>query len=374
TIVQNFSPSKATIIVSDPRTGFILGIANHPNFNLNEYNKVPKVARYQPDPMRNAAVADIYEPGSVFKIVAAAAALEERLVTPKHVFDCELDSILFEGKKVSLPREDHRMGNLTVSEIISHSSNKGAAQLAILVGKEKYYEYIKAFGFGRKLGFPFGGEENGILTPYTSRNWSPKDMTRIPMGHAVSATVLQMHQAMSVIANDGVLMRPQIISQITEPTGEIVYRYQPQAMNRVVSPETARTVAQMLMGVASEDGTAKEAAIPGYDVAGKTGTTQNLIYSYDATGKRRAVGYSNKSHVASFVGFFPAGNPQVAISVIVDEAKVSKPPFIAYGRIVAAPSFKRIGERLIPILNIQSSKRAAGSGTGMYLAHQGGRP
>ncbi|MES2697879.1 MAG: penicillin-binding protein 2 [Verrucomicrobiota bacterium] len=375
-IVEKFGPSKVSIVVSRPRTGYILGMANYPTFNLNEYskvqnefNKVQKLDRYAVDPMRNAAVADIYEPGSVFKIVAASAALEEGLVTPERVFDCEIETVMIEGKKVSMPKEDHRMGDLTVSEIISHSSNKGAAQLALLVGKDKFYGYIWNFGFGHRLGFPFGGEESGII--YCPEQWAAKDITRIPMGHTVSATVLQMHQAMCVIANDGVLMRPQIISQITEPTGEIVYRNAPEAIRRVVSPKTARAVAKMLMGVVEPGhGTAKEAAIAGFDVAGKTGTTQNFIYEYRADGSRRPIGYSNKSHVASFVGFFPAGNPQVAISVIVDEAKVTTGRGVAYGRIVAAPSFKRIGERLIPILNIQSNNAAS---PGLLVAHEGVR-
>jgi cell division protein FtsI/penicillin-binding protein 2 len=362
-IAENFRPVKATIIVSNPRTGFILGMANYPSFNLNEYNKVPKSEEAR---MKNVAVADVYEPGSVFKIVAAAAALEEKLVTPNRVFDCEMDTVIHRGVKVALPKEDHRMGDLTVSEIISHSSNKGAAQLGLLVGEAKLYDYIVNFGFRRRLGFPVGGEAPGILEHY--KGWAPKDITRITMGHAIAATALQMHQAMSVIANDGVLLKPQIIQEISDANGEIVQRYGAQQLNRVVSPATARSVAQMLMGVASTEGTAKEAAIPGFDVAGKTGTTQKLIEEIRADGTKKLF-YSNKHHVGSFVGFFPAGNPQVVISVIVDEAKVNTPRGVAYGRIVAAPSFKRIGERLIPILDIKSHPQTARPS--LYAAHDG---
>jgi cell division protein FtsI/penicillin-binding protein 2 len=353
-IAEKFRPLKASIVVSDPRTGFILAMGNYPTFNPNTYNKVPKAEEAR---MKNAAVADIYEPGSVFKIVAAAGAIEDRLVTPQRVFDCELEKIMHRGRMVDLPSEDHPMGDLTVSEIISHSSNKGAAQLAILIGEERFADYVKKFGFGRTLGFPVGGEVPGIVHDY--KKWYPIDITRIAMGHTVSSTVLQMHQAMSVIANDGVLLRPQLIRQITDADGDVVYRFDRIEMNRVVSPDTARKVARMLMGVASTEGTAKEAAIPGFDVAGKTGTTQKLVEELRADGTKRLV-YSNRHHVASFVGFFPAGKPQVVISVVVDEAKVETGSRTAYGRVVAAPSFKRIGERLIPILDIKSDSASAG--------------
>ena len=365
-IVAKFDPVKASIVVSRPRTGFILGMANYPTFNLNEYNKVPKEEMAR---MKNAAVADVYEPGSVFKIVAAAGALEEGLVTPNRVFDCELDKISYRGLTLDLPSEDHRMGELTVAEIISHSSNKGAAQLGMLLGEERLYEYTRKFGFGRTLGFPIGGEVAGIFRHY--KKWDRPDITRIPMGHTISSTVLQMHQAMSVIANDGVLLRPQIIQQITDASGELVYRYGPEPIHRVISPETAQTVARMLMGVASEEGTAKEAAIAGFDVAGKTGTTQKLVEEIRPDGSKKLV-YSRKHHVASFVGFFPAGDPQVVISVIVDEAHhVPTPSGVAYGRVVAAPSFKRVGERLIPILKIQSNTKPARPS--LYATTEGGR-
>jgi cell division protein FtsI (penicillin-binding protein 3) len=338
-ITQKFGPLKATIIVSEPGTGFILGMANYPTFNPNEYNKVPKEQMAR---MKNVAVTDIYEPGSVFKIVSAAGALEEHLVRPETSFDCSIDHAMYKGRMLGLPAEDHKMGELSVSEIISHSSNRGAAQLGMLLGEERLERYARAFGFGRKLGFPVGGEVNGILYPY--KQWSGKDITRIPMGHTVSSTVLQMHQAMAVIAADGVLLRPQIIRQIRDANNEVVYRYDRDEIGRAVSSETARTVARMLMGVAMKGGTAPEAAIEGFDVAGKTGTSQKII---DGT-------YSKKHHIASFVGFFPAGRPQVAISVVVDDADHKCPGGVAYGAKVAAPSFKRIGERLIPILNIQS--------------------
>jgi cell division protein FtsI/penicillin-binding protein 2 len=337
-----FRPAKASIIVSDT-DGFILAMANYPTFNPNEYNKVPKEEEAR---LKNVAVTDVYEPGSVFKIVPAAAALEEHLVTTGTVIDCGVDRVTLGGRVLKLPAEDHAMGRLSVAEVISHSSNRGAAQLGMMLGDERLHRYATAFGFGRRLGFPFG-EARGTLHPY--RKWYPIDITRIPMGHTVSATVLQMHQAMSVIASGGVLLRPQIIRQVTSPSGDVVYAYDRAELGRAVSPETAAAVARMLIGVTQKGGTAPNAAIEGFDVAGKTGTSQKII------GGR----YSNQHHVGSFVGFFPAQRPRVVISVVVDDADRTAAGGNAYGRVVAAPSFKRIGERLIPILGIRPNGESA---------------
>jgi cell division protein FtsI/penicillin-binding protein 2 len=181
------------------------------------------------------------------------------------------------------------------------------------------------------------------------------------MGHTISATVLQMHQGMSVIAAGGVLLRPQVIKEISNANGEVIFRAGREVLNRAVSTETAQEVAKMLMGVVAPGAGGEAAAIAGFDVAGKTGTTQKLINGV----------YSNKHHVGSFVGFFPAGDPQVVISVIVDEAKVDTPRGVAYGRLVAAPSFKRLGERLIPVLEIKSDTKQASPR--LYATTQGGR-
>ncbi|MSU49979.1 MAG: penicillin-binding protein 2 [Opitutus sp.] len=366
-LVRQYEPLKATIIVSRPQTGLILGMANYPTFDLNEYNKIPSAEMAR---MKNAAVADVYEPGSVFKIVAVAAAIEERLASIRSTFDCSLTKISHQGRTLSLPGEDHHFANptaVTLAEVVSHSSNRGAAQLGIALGEERFYRYARAFGFGGKLGFPVGSEVSGILRPL--KDWDPIDITRVPIGHSISATALQMHQAMSVIANDGVLLRPQVIGEVRDAAGDPVYRYDRSEMGRVVSVATARLVAQMLTGVASKNGTAPEAAIEGFDVAGKTGTTIKLMAETRSDGSTKLV-YNRKHHVASFVGFFPVNRPQVAISVIIDDADHKAPGGIAYGGRVAAPAFKRIGERLIPILNIQSHARPAGSA--LMAANDGG--
>ena len=353
-IAEKYRPQKATIIVSDPRTGFILAMGNYPSYNLNEYSRIPQDQQHV---MRNVAVADIYEPGSTFKIVASAAALEEGLVTPKTTFDCNLRSIEYRGRTRSLPGEDHSFdAPLSVAQIISKSSNRGAAQLAMLLGEQRFYDYARAFGFGQRTGFPVGAEIDGMMAP--PEKWDGLTITRMPMGHSVAATPLQMHMAMGVIASGGTLLRPQIIREVRDARGEIVYRYGPVAKQRVVSEQTARTMAHLLHGVVVE-GTGKAAAIPNYEVAGKTGSTQKII-----NGR-----YSNQHHVASFVGFFPASRPQVAISVIIDDADPLQGRY-ASGGAVAAPSFKRIGEQLIQYLDIKPVYSPTGNALALM---EGGR-
>ncbi len=376
-IADKFHPLKATIVVSDPRTGFILALGNYPSYDLNRYSDAPaaEAKRYaeianavvvteerKPESIfKNIATTDVYEPGSVFKIVAASGALEDGLVTPASTFDCTLKSIEFLGKVRNLPAEDksdHFDRPLTVAEIIAHSSNKGAAQLAMKLGEQKFYDYARGFGFGHRTGFPGGREEPGLMAWPGSKYWDGLTITRMPMGHSVAVTVMQMHQAMSVIASGGVLLRPQIVSQVTDESGETIARFGRAEVRRVVSQRTAQTMAHLLQGVASKAGTAPEAAIRygdvDYEVAGKTGTTQKL--ERNAAGKLE---YSAHHHVASFVGFFPASNPQVAISVIVDDADAHAPLGVAYGAKTAAPSFKRIGEKLIPYLDIKPGPAAA---------------
>jgi len=334
-IARELRPDKATIIVSDARTGFILGMGNIPSFDLNAYAQAPL------DVQRNIAITDQIDPGSTFKIVPTAAALNEGLVRPETRFDCSVEQIEYRGRLLRPMPDTHRHSEpLSVAEIISRSSNVGAARLGMLLGEQRLYNYARAFGFGEKSGFPFGGEISGRLNPV--KQWSAIDITRIPAGYSVSATPLQVHYAMGVIASGGELLRPQIITQVRDAGGEIVYSFDRAVRRRVISPATARTMARLLESVVEPGGTAREAAIPGYEVAGKTGTAQKLV-----NGR-----YSDRAHVGSFVGFFPASRPEVVISVIVDNARLSGGR-AAYGRIVAAPSFKRLGEQLVQYLDIK---------------------
>jgi cell division protein FtsI (penicillin-binding protein 3) len=332
TIAMKFDPNFASIIVSDPQTGRILGMANYPTFDLNEFGKAPLEAQ------RNHAVADIIEPGSTFKIVAAGAALDQGLVTPATVFDCGQPVITYKGRQLKLPREDEPFGELTVADIVAHSSNRGAAQLAMLMGEDRFYEYARRYGFGQLTQFQLGGERVGMLE--SPKNWDGLTITRMPMGHAIAATPLQIHMAMSAVANGGALLRPQIIQEIRDPSGAVVRSFPPEKREQVLRPGTAALLAQLLTRVVTE-GTAKGFDLPGFELAGKTGTTQKIV-----DGK-----YVNNRHVASFVGFFPASRPQVVLSVIVDDAKV--PGGVAYGRTVSAPSFKHLAEQLVQYLDIK---------------------
>jgi len=332
-IAGKFNPHFATIIASEPRTGRILGMASYPSFDLNNYSKAPL------DAQRNYAVTDIIEPGSTFKIVAAGAALDQGLVSPASAFDCGITSINFQGRDLKLPKEDHPFGTLTVAEIVSHSSNRGAAQLAMLMGAQKFYDYAKLYGFGSTTGFQLGGEVRGILEPPS--RWDGLTITRMPMGHAVAATPLQIHMAMSAIANGGALLRPQVIQEIRDADGRVVRRFDPEKRAQVIKPSTAALMARLLHGVVGPEGTADGFDIPGFEIAAKTGTTQKII-----DGK-----YSSTHYVGSFIGFFPASRPEIVLSVIVDDAQV--PDGKNYGRAVAAPSFKHVAEQLIQYLDIK---------------------
>jgi len=332
TIAAKFDPHFATIIVSDPQTGRILGMANYPTYNPNDFSKAPL------DAQRNYAVTDIIEPGSTFKIVAAGAALDQGLVTPATTFDCGNPLITHNGRQLRLPKEDEPFGILSVADIVAHSSNRGAAQLAMLLGEQRFYEYARKYGFGSTTKFEFGGEVRGILEP--PEKWDGLTITRMPMGHSVAATPLQIHMAMSAVANGGTLLRPQIIREIRDPAGNVIRAFAPEKREQVLRPSTAALLRQLLTRVVTE-GTAKGTDIPGFELAGKTGTTQKLV-----DGK-----YVNNRHVASFVGFFPASRPQVVLSVIVDDAKIPGGS-IAYGRTVSAPAFKHLAEQLIQYLDI----------------------
>jgi cell division protein FtsI (penicillin-binding protein 3) len=334
TIAAKYNPNFATIIVSEPSTGRILGMANYPSFDPNDYSKAPL------DVQRNRAVTDIIEPGSTFKIVAAGAALDQGLVTPATLFNCGLTSIFYKGKELRLPKEDEPFGQLSVADIIAHSSNRGAAQLAMLMGEDRFYAYARKYGFGSTTRFQLGGEVRGILEP--PARWDGLTVTRMPMGHSVAATPLQIHMAMSAVANGGALMRPQVIAEIRDSSGKVVRTFAPEKREQVLKPSTAALLAQLLERVVTE-GTAKAAhiEIPGFELAGKTGTTQKLVDGH----------YVNNRHVASFVGFFPASRPRIVLSVIVDDAHV--PGGIAYGRAVSAPPFHHLAEQLIQYYDIK---------------------
>jgi len=336
---ERYRPKGGIIIVSEPRTGRILGLANWPTYDLNRFFD-PKAAPM--DSQRNRAVSDVYEPGSVFKIVSVAGALEERLITPNSVFDCGATTVPYRGRMVSMPADSHAIGAADIRQIVRESSNRGTVQVGMQYaerfGEERFFGLIKSFGFGAPTGLITGAEVPGLLIP--PKRWDGLTISRVPMGHSVSVTAIQMHMAMSAVAAEGLLMQPQLVLRVEDPvTREPFLSYPPRSRGRALSAETARRLAGMLREVCGKGGTAPVADIAGYEVAGKTGTTQKIV------GGR----YSSAHHVASFCGFFPAQDPRLAVTVIIDEPQGEG---VGYGGKVSAPIFREVAEKCIRWLDI----------------------
>ncbi len=349
-IATTFKPQNATIIVSEPSTGYILAMASYPNFDPNNFSK------YSSKEFSNFAISGQYEPGSTFKIIPVSGALNESLIGPDNVFDCKTTTMLYNGKNLKLPKDDHPIAKATVRDIIKKSSNRGSALIGGRLGGKKLIEYAKAFGYGTKSGIKLSGEIDGDVIEL--ERWDGLTITRMPIGHAIAATPLQTHCAMSVIANQGIYMRPQLIKRVYDNQGKTIINYSPEAVRRVISPRVATIMSEMLAEVPTQTGTARRAAIKGFKVAGKTGTSQKFIKAKDlppnADGSRPKRGrYSNKHHIASFTGFFPATRPRLVITVVVDTPKLKG---IGYGGLVAAPAFKEIGEQIAAYLGIQSDE------------------
>ena len=337
-LAAEYNPESVSVIVSEPSTGAVMAMANYPTYDPNEFYNTKK---YPIDSQRNRALTDLIEPGSTFKIVPAAAALNEGIVAPEDIFQTGVERVSYKGRSLKLPSDHHTYDSLSMHDIVVKSSNRGAAHLGLILGENRLHDYAEAFGFGEKTGFDLGGEVSGTL--HSVKNWDGLTITRLPMGHAVSATPMQIHGAMSVIANKGVLMEPLIAERVFDAAGNDIVHFSPKAKRRVVSTEVAQTVADMLVDVVGKDGTARKAAIDNYSVAGKTGTTQKIV-----NGK-----YSRQHHVASFSGFFPANKPALVITVVVDEPQLKG---VGYGGSVSAPAFRNIAEACIAYLGIRPSR------------------
>lgn len=323
-VFKTYRAKGASIVVMDPHTGAILALANRPNFDLNEHAKMSK------DQIRNRAICDLFEPGSVFKIITASAALEEKKVNEEDKLFCENGSY----RVVSHILHDHRPhGWLTFQEIIEQSSNIGTTKVAQMLGGDILYKYIKLFGFGSKLGIDLPGEISGLAKE--PRLWSKISIAAIPIGQEVGVTALQLVSAISVIANGGQLMKPYIIGEIRDKFGETIKNFSPSLIRKVISLDAASRVKNMLAGVI-EEGTGKLARIPGITAAGKTGTAQKL----EPNGT-----YSHTKFIASFIGFAPVKDPVVAIAVVVDEPR----PYY-FGGVVAAPVFKNVASDVVKYL------------------------
>jgi cell division protein FtsI (penicillin-binding protein 3) len=336
--VREYNPQKATIILMRPQTGEILAMANRPNFDLNLRSEA------KPEQMKNRAIIDMMEPGSTFKIVTAAAALNEKKVRPDTTIFCENGIWNFGGR----PLHDHKAyADLSVQDILVKSSNIGAAKLALSIGEQKFYEYIRRFGFGDRTGIELPGEIPGVIRP--PQTWSKISITRIPMGHEVGVTPLQMMVAMATIANGGKLVTPRIVKSVTTGDGKTITTFSPTVLRQVISAETAAQVGNALRGVVSDRGTAAAAAVPGFTISGKTGTAQKV----DPKG-----GYEHGKYVVSFSGYLPSDHPEFVGIVVLDDAKTSKPE-LNYGGLVAGPIFSRIAEKAARYLDLQPHEELA---------------
>ena len=327
--MQKHAPQSVTGIVMRPRTGEILALVSLPTFDPNHVNSVTVQTR-------DRVIQDVVEPGSTFKIVVVSGALNNGIVRLDQHFFCENGHFSFAGR----PLRDHLpFGDLTTEQIITKSSNIGAAKIGILLGEQNLYDYARNYGFGQRTGIPLPGEARGFLYPV--KEWTKVSIAQIPMGQGVAVTRLQMMMAMGAIANHGWLMRPMLVSRLENQDGGVIQQYEPQRVRQVVSDATAAKMVQALKTVVTKEGTAAGAAMDNYVAAGKTGTAQKAEHGSYAPGK----------YVSSFIGFFPADKPELCISIVMDEPKEGY-----YGGQVCGPVFKEIAERCASYLNVPSDK------------------
>ena len=325
--VNNAHAKAGTIIVMEPQSGAILAMAVSPRFDPNT------VASLTADRWRNRALTDTYEPGSTMKVVVAAAALEEKVMMPGSMVFGENGRMTIANTTI----HDHeKLGWMTFAQMIQKSSNIGAAKTGMLLGEQRMYRYLQAFGFGQRTDVDLPGEVGGLLK--SPREWGRRSLASISMGQEVGVTPLQMVSAVSAIANDGVLMKPYVVSEVRDQKGQLLKNILPHVRRRAVSPDTARTLTTILEGVVT-NGTGMKAAISGYRVAGKTGTAQKV--------DPRTGTYSSSLSVGSFVGFVPADAPRLAMIIVIDE-----PQGEAWGGVVAAPVFRRVGEQVLTYLGV----------------------
>ena len=314
---QAHRPRAATALVMDPRNGEVLALSNWPRVDANDIGSAPQYAR------QNRAVGASYEPGSTFKAFTVAGALEEKLINPTTKLDLP-PQIQVADRTIG---EAHARGGLTLSvaEILAQSSNVGSVMIGLKLGKQRFDKWVRRFGFGKTTGIGLPGEAGGIVPK--PKQYSGSSLGNLPIGQGLAVTPLQMAAGYSAIANGGVMHRPHVIAGETD------------AGRRVVSRDTAGKVSRMLEGVLAAGGTAQEASVPGYELAGKTGTAQKP--------DPKTGGYSEFKFFSSFIGFAPARNPRLMIAVMVDEPRGQY-----YGGEVAAPAFERIVEFALPYLRI----------------------
>ncbi|MFH2045738.1 MAG: penicillin-binding protein 2 [Pseudomonadota bacterium] len=330
--VVDSSAKSGIAMVMVPKTGAILAMAHYPSLNPNSFTKFDKQL------WRNRAITDPFEPGSTMKIFTAAAAIEHGNCKPNTIFYCENGEYKV-GKDII--HDTHPYGWLTVKDIIKYSSNIGAYKIVKKIGPKALHKTLKDFGFGEKTGINCPGETSGFLSSY--KNWRMIDVGAISFGQGISASPLQLISATSAIANNGLLMKPYIVQAISDHKGKTIKRFEATPVRQAISSKSANTITKILMAVTTKEGTGFNATLDGYTVCGKTGTAQKI----DKTGK-----YARNKYIASFIGFAPVEDPEIAILVIVDEPRKNH-----YGGIVAAPAFKKIAQETLTYLNILPNNR-----------------
>jgi cell division protein FtsI/penicillin-binding protein 2 len=328
--MEKHSPLSVSGIVIRPRTGEVLAMATLPNYDPGN------VTTLSATHLQNPVITTMAEPGSTFKIVVVSGALNDGIVRLTDVFDCEHGHWWYAGHNL---RDHEAYDNLSVQQVITKSSNIGAAKIGLKMGEDRLYDYVRNYGFGQKTGIPLPLEIGGWVH---REKWTKVSIAQIPMGQGVTVTRLQMAMAMGAIANKGVLMRPMLVDRLEDADHKVLAQYTPQRVRQVVSEAACREMVQALKTVVTPEGTGAKAALEHYTVAGKTGTAQKAF-------ENRA-GYSNK-FFSSFIGFFPADNPELCISVTLDEPKEGH-----YGGSVAGPFFKEIAEAAANYLNIRPDR------------------
>lgn len=327
-VMEKTKANAVYSIVMRPKTGEILAMASRPNFDPNQ-GGAKELSQ-----LRNRCLTDVVEPGSTFKIVTLAGILQEGLMSLNTQIFCENGSFYYGGKWL---HDDESNGVLSVEEILARSSNIGFCKMGLALGDERLYTYAKQFGFGATSGLMHGqGESAGILNPL--HRWTKVSISRVPMGHEIGVTPIQMVSAYSAIANGGRLMEPRLIRQISDNQGRVLKAFPPHVVRQVVQEKTANLVSEALTRVLSSEGTGKKANVPGFTVAGKTGTAQKVINGT----------YSKEKYLASFIGFMPQENPEFVILVMVDEPKGRE----YHGGQVAAPAFAEMAAQIAQSLNL----------------------
>jgi cell division protein FtsI (penicillin-binding protein 3) len=317
-----------TVIVENPHTGEILALANRPTFNPNARKQIT------PGALTNRAVSYVYEPGSTFKLVTISAALEEKVTNPNEVFDCQMGAIVYNGMRI---RDSKPHGLLPVWGVLAESSDVGAIKIALRLGEDRFYKYIRAYGFGQQTGIELPGETRGLTKPPS--RWSKVSIAAISMGQEIGISPLQLTGLISTFANDGVWVAPRIVTGTVQPQGTPqTVAFHPGASHRVISSYTAAEMRSMMQKVVLE-GTGRKAILEGYTSAGKTGTAQKVD---PATGA-----YSKTKYIGSFAGFAPVNNPQIVVAVILDSAVG-----LHQGGQVSAPVFKRISQQVLEYLHV----------------------